>query len=123
MTKQIIDNLILEEKKYIANVKDDPDTSESDKESIIQTHEGIIKEYEEERKTAPDESTLKYVPKDSSYVDVEQETVSGTAKIKELNVSSKDQKKNLIYAHHLTRIVLVQLPVMRMLKTIITMVY
>lgn len=75
-TKQIIDNLILEEKKYIANVKDDPDTSESDKESIIQTHEGVIKEYEEERKTAPDESTLKYVPKDSSYVDVEQETVS-----------------------------------------------
>lgn len=94
-TKQIIDNLILEEKKYIANVKDDPDTSESDKESIIQTHEGIIKEYEEERKTAPDESTLKYVPKDSSYVDVEQETVSGTAKIKELNVSSKDQKEKL----------------------------
>ncbi len=42
-----------------------------------------------------DESTLKYVPKDSSYVDVEQETVSGTAKIKELNVSSKDQKEKL----------------------------
>ena len=85
----------MEEKKYIANVKDDPDTSESDKESIIQTHERVIKEYEEERKTAPDVSTLIYVPKDSSYVDVEQETVSGTTKTKELNVSSKDQKEKL----------------------------
>lgn len=63
------------------------------------------------------------MPKDSSYVDVEQETVSGTTKTKELNVSSKDQKENLISAHHLTRIVLVHMPDMRMLKTIITMVY
>lgn len=35
------------------------------------------------------------MPKDSSYVDVEQETVSGTTKTKELNVSSKDQKEKL----------------------------
>lgn len=40
-TKQKIDNLILEEKKYIANVKDDPDTSESDKESIYKHMRGL----------------------------------------------------------------------------------
>ncbi len=94
-TKDLIDNLILEEKQYIAEIKDDPDTSESDKESIIQTHESLIEQYEEDRKTAPDESTLKFVPKDSSYEDVEQESISGTTKYKQLYVTSKDQKESL----------------------------
>lgn len=95
VTKSEIDKRILETQQTIANYKDDDTISEEEREQIIQTNEEILKSLEEDKKTAPEESTLKAVPKDSAYTDGSYETIGGSVGVKELDVSSKDHKKGL----------------------------
>ena len=69
--------------------------SEEEREETIQQNEDLIQKCEEDKKTAPDESTLKTVPKDSTYVDQEWQTLGGTEMVKGLTVSSEDSKRSL----------------------------
>ena len=95
VTKEALDNEIVSLKQYIATIKDDTDMSEEEREEMIQQNEELIQQCEEDKKTAPDKSTLKTVPKDSSYVDEEYQTVGGTETVKGLTVSSEDNKRYL----------------------------
>ena len=93
MTKDEIDKRILEMKQTIANYRDDEEITEEERESIIQHNQEILASLEEERKTAPEESTLTYVPRDSMYADEEWQTMSGPVTVKSLDASSRDEKQ------------------------------
>lgn len=93
--KEALDKEIMSLKQYIATVKDDTQMSEEEREETIQQNEDLIQKCEEDKKTAPDESTLKTVPKDSTYVDQEWQTLGGTEMVKGLTVSSEDSKRSL----------------------------
>ena len=95
MTKDEIDKRILEMKQTIANYRDDEEITEEERESIIQHNQEILASLEEERKTAPEESTLTYVPRDSMYADEEWQTMSGPVTVKSLDASSRDEKQRL----------------------------
>ncbi|MDD6212602.1 MAG: DUF6034 family protein [Clostridiales bacterium] len=98
ITKAEIDKRILEIQQTIANYRDDPEISDEEKEEIIQTNEAILEALEEEREKAPEESTLSWEPRDSTYSDREYDSVEGTIMVKELSVNSKDNKKWLYIA-------------------------
>ena len=93
MTKAEIDKRILEMKQTIANYRDDEEITEEERESIIQHNQEILASLEEDRKTAPEESTLTYIPRDSLYQDKEWQTMSGTVTVKSLDASSRDGKQ------------------------------
>lgn len=95
VTKEALDKEIMSLKQYNATVKDDTQMSEEEREETIQQNEDLIQKCEEDKKTAPDESTLKTVPKDSTYVDQEWQTLGGTEMVKGLTVNSEDSKRSL----------------------------
>lgn len=95
ITKSEIDKRILEIQQTIANYRDDAEISEEEKADIIQNNEAILESLVEERKKAPEESTLSWVPKDSHFEDSQYDTVGGSIAVKELSVNSKDNKKCL----------------------------
>lgn len=95
VTKAVMDERILEVKQAIANYQDDTEITDEERESIIQQQKELLEFLEQEKKEAPEKSTLKLEPKDSKYVDREYETINGKTKIKELDVCSDDNKQRL----------------------------
>lgn len=95
-TKDDCEKRILEFKQTIANIRDDEELTESEREEIIMHYEEIIANWEETLKTAPEESTIEFVKKDSTLENQQWEGVSGPFITKELDVMSKDQKKWLM---------------------------
>ncbi len=94
-TKDKVEQSILETKKMIAQYNDDDTLSDEEKQDMIKTQEEILASLEESKKDAPEESTLQQVPKDSTYIDQEWQTINGSQTCKGLTVSSKDDKKFL----------------------------
>ena len=90
-----MDQSILKTKQDIQQYKDDDTLSDEEKQDMIKTQEEILASLEKSRKDAPDESTLQQLPKDSTYVDQEWQTVNGEKICKGLSVTSKDEKKSL----------------------------
>lgn len=94
-TRAKIDEEILELQQGMATVKDDAHLPDEEKEEYIQNLEGMLADLQEQRKDAPEQSTLKLEPKDSTYGEELYDTMSGPKQVKALNVVSKDQKSFL----------------------------
>lgn len=95
-TKDVLEQKIVEIKATIAQTKDDPELTEEEKQDIIATNEGILHSLEEEKKTAPEKSTLKLEKRDSTLGEETWGGLSGNFTTKFLAVTSKDQKRNLM---------------------------
>ena len=91
-----VDEQIQEIQQEITAIQEDDRYSEEEKEGLLQGWEEILSNLQEERKNAPEESTLKLVPKDSSYEEHQWETSFGLETVMQLNVVSEDQKNRLV---------------------------
>ena len=91
-TKDKVDQSILKTKQDIQQYKDDDTLSDEEKQDMIKTQEEILASLEESRKDAPDESTLQQLPKDSTYVDQEWQTVNGKKSAKVCRLLQKTRK-------------------------------
>lgn len=92
-TKDDCEKRILEFKQTIANIRDDEELTESEREEIIAYHEEMIASLEETMKDTPEESTLEFVKKDSTLEEQEWDGVNGSFTTRGFHVTSRDQKK------------------------------
>ena len=94
-TKAVIDEEIQAAREFIEQVPNRTDLTEEEKADAIQNMELMIEDLTEQKKTAPEKSTLKIEPTDSTYKDRTYFTADGEESVKVIDADTEDLSRSL----------------------------